>query len=270
MGAGGSVARVGAVAVAGAPLVLEGKGNGSRYGGVEASFGSGVGAVIAAGLCGCGLATVSVGGREVESKGVECLCGDGGVAPFSAGGFKEASVADDGVAGTYGGGSRNGIMASAGEGNGIFELGEDGLNGILCGPGSLHGDKVSFEFNSCDGAISFPEVVQKLKAGGVAPANGVVKHGFDIEEGDSCNQLVAEGLVGLLVETVGFLIDKVLAVEFGDFGVTRASWMVGLRSWVDRNIKLGAGDEEVGFGRNSQGKVAMASVAAMGVDGGGV
>ena len=62
-----------------------------------------------------------------------------------------------------------------------------------------------------------------MEAGGVAPANGVIKHGFDVEERDSSNELIAEGLVGLLEEAVGFLLDKVLAIEFGDFSGTGAS-----------------------------------------------
>ena len=53
----------------------------------------------------------------------------------------------------------------------------------------------------------------------VAPANGVIKQVFNVEEWDGRNELVAQGLVGLLVETVRLLVDKVLAVEFSDFGL---------------------------------------------------
>ncbi len=87
-----------------------------------------------------------------------------------------------------------------------------------------------------------------MEAGGVAPANGVIKHGFDVEERDSSNELVAEGLVGLLEEAVGFLLDKVLAIEFGDFSRTGASGVVRLRRWVDRCNEWSVGDAKVSFG----------------------
>jgi hypothetical protein len=51
-----TVVWVGAGAMVGTLLVLECKGNGSGGGSVEARVGSVVGAVIAAGLCNCGLA----------------------------------------------------------------------------------------------------------------------------------------------------------------------------------------------------------------------
>jgi hypothetical protein len=80
--------------------------------------------------------------------------------------------------------------------------------------------------------------------------------------------LVAQGLVDRLVETVSLLVDKVLAVEFSDFGLCRSPWMAGLFCGVDRSLERSAGDADVGCGRNGQGKVAMASIAAMGMDGG--
>jgi hypothetical protein len=107
-----------------------------------------------------------------------------------------------------------------------------------------------------------------LEAFCVAPANGVIKHVFNVEEWDSRNELVAQGLVGLLVETVSLLVDKVLAVEFSDVGLCRSPWMVGLFCGVDRSLEPSAGDADVGCGGNGQGKVAMTSNAAMGMDGG--
>jgi hypothetical protein len=140
--------------------------------------------------------------------------------------------------------------------------------GLLVDQGAFMATWFCIKFNSSDDIVGFPEAVQKLKADRVALANGVIEHGFDLQKRYSSNKLVVEGLTGLLVEMVGFLLDKVLAIEFGDFGVSGASWMVGLYAWVGRNIKMSAGDGEVGVGQNNLGKATMASVAAMGMDGG--
>ncbi len=128
----------------GALLVLDGKCNSSGYCGIEFGVGSLVGAVIAAGVGGCGLAAVSVSGSEVEAKSMKGVIGNWCVAPFSAGGFEEASVGNDGVPSTDGSCSRNWILASSGEGNGVLQLGEYSLDGAFGVPGFLHGGKVGF------------------------------------------------------------------------------------------------------------------------------
>jgi hypothetical protein len=107
-----------------------------------------------------------------------------------------------------------------------------------------------------------------LEAGCVAPANGVIKQVFNVEEWKSRNELVPQGFVGLLVETVSLLVDKVLVVEFSDVGLCGSPWMVGLFCGVDRSLERSAGEADVGCGGNGLGKVAMASIAAMGMDGG--
>jgi hypothetical protein len=107
-----------------------------------------------------------------------------------------------------------------------------------------------------------------VEAGCVAPAKGVIKQVFNVEEWNSRNELVAQGFVGLLVETVSLLVDKMLAVEFSDVGLCGSPGMVGLFYGVDRSLERSAGDADVGCGGKGQGKVAMASIAAMGMDGG--
>ena len=118
-----------------------------------------VGAVVATGVGGGDLSAVFVSGIEVSVEGGKGLVGSRGSAPFTAGGFKEASGGNDGVAGTDDSGLSDGIKASNREGNGFLEASEHSLNGELSRPGFVEGAEVGFKFVGGDGAIGCPEMV---------------------------------------------------------------------------------------------------------------
>jgi hypothetical protein len=77
--------------------------------------------------------------------------------------------------------------------------------------------------------VGSPEVLEKLKAGDVAPSDGFIKDDLDVDEWNGGDELVVEGLVSLLVDNaVDILADKVLVVDFSNSGTSEASWMVRL------------------------------------------
>ncbi len=102
-----------------------------------------------------------------------------------------------------------------------------------------------------------------MEAGCVAPANGVIKQVFNVEEWNSRNELVAQGFIGLLVETVSLLVDKVLAVEFSDVGLCRSPWMVRLLCCILYTSDAADDDDtvELGVRRSLMHKTTSESVA---------